>query len=122
MKNKKNEKGFTLVELLVVVTIMGLLGTIIAKNYTNYVNKSRVLVVEEQLNEIIKTFDMAFVESIDFAGTELNNFTDLMNFDNIKEVYEALSGNSLPERSTLTMEGTTITYSNDGKTATYSYA
>ena len=122
MKNKKNEKGFTLVELLVVVTIMGLLGTIIAKNYTNYVNKSRVLVVEEQLNEIIKTFDMAFVESIDFAGTELNNFTDLMNFDDIKEVYEALSGNSLPERSTLTMEGTTITYTNDGKTATYSYA
>ena len=122
MKNKKNEKGFTLVELLVVVTIMGLLGTIIAKNYTNYVNKSRVLVVEEQLNEIIKTFDMAFVESIDFAGTELNNFTDLMNFEDIKEVYETLSGNSLPERSTLTMEGTTITYSNDGKTATYSYA
>lgn len=122
MKNKKNEKGFTLVELLVVVTIMGLLGTIIAKNYTNYVNKSRVLVVEEQLNEIIKTFDMAFVESIDFAGTELNNFTDLMNFEDIKEVYETLSGNSLPERSTLTMEGTTITYTNDGKTATYSYA
>ena len=56
MFTKKREKGFTLVELLVVITIMGVLGTLLVTNYTKYVDKSKQVVVDEQLTEVIKTF------------------------------------------------------------------
>lgn len=123
MQKKKNEKGFTLVELLVVVTIMGLLGTIIVTNYTHYVNKSRQVVVEEQLSEIVKTFDMAFVENVNYNNTILSNYSDLITLGpDIKLVYEALSGTDLPSDSSLSIEGSEITYIADGKVAKYAYA
>ena len=123
MQKRKNEKGLTLVELLVVVTIMGLLGTIIATNYTRYVDKSKQVVVEEQLSEIVKTFEMSFVESVDYNNTILTGYSDLITLGpDVKKVYEALSGNALPDKSSLTIEGSTVTYINDGKIASYSYA
>ena len=112
-----------MVELLVVITIMGLLGTIIATNYTHYVDKSKQVVVEEQLNEIVKTFEMAFVEGVVYDETPLTSYIDLMTLgQDVKHVYEVLSGNKLPTNSTLTMDGTTVTYVCDKKIASYSYA
>ena len=64
MFTKKREKGFTLVELLVVITIMGVLGTLLVTNYTKYVDKSKQVVVDEQLTEVIKTFEIAIMENI----------------------------------------------------------
>lgn len=41
-KIKANQKGFTLVELIVVVAILGVLAAVAAPNYMNYLYKSRV--------------------------------------------------------------------------------
>ncbi len=41
-KIRANQKGFTLVELIVVVAILGVLAAVAAPNYMNYLYKSRV--------------------------------------------------------------------------------
>ena len=102
---KKNEKGFTLVELLVVITIMGILGTLLVTNYTKYVDKSKQVVVDEQLNEIVKTFEVAFMENEKYEDTVLVDYSTILGLKvDIKLVYSALTGNSLPTGSVLTMD------------------
>lgn len=123
MKNKKNQKGFTLVELLVVITIMGVLGTVLVTNYTKYVDKSKQVVVDEQLNEVVQTFELAFVEGVKFNETTILNYQDIVdNSIDIADLYESLSGGSLPENATLSIDATKISYSLNGKTSTYTYA
>lgn len=120
---KKNEKGFTLVELLVVITIMGILGTLLVTNYTKYVDKSKQVVVDEQLNEIVKTFEVAFMENEKYEDTVLVDYSTILGLKvDIKLVYTALTGNSLPTGSVLTMDSSMIVYSYNGKTAKYIYA
>ena len=120
---KKNEKGFTLVELLVVITIMGILGTLLVTNYTKYVDKSKQVVVDEQLNEIVKTFEVAFMENEKYEDTALVDYSTILGLKvDIKLVYSALTGNSLPTGSVLTMDSSMIVYSYNGKTAKYIYA
>lgn len=120
---KKNEKGFTLVELLVVITIMGILGTLLVTNYTKYVDKSKQVVVDEQLNEIVKTFEVAFMENEKYEDTVLVDYSTILGLKvDIKLVYSALTGNSLPTGSVLTMDSSMIVYSYNGKTAKYIYA
>lgn len=123
MEKKKNEKGFTLVELLVVITIMGILGTLLVTNYTKYVDKSKQVVVDEQLNEIVKTFEVAFMENAKYEETTLVDYASIVGLKvDIKLVYSELTGNTLPTGSILTMDNTMIVYSHNGKTAKYIYA
>lgn len=123
MQKKKNEKGFTLVELLVVITIMGILGTLLVTNYTKYVDKSKQVVVDEQLQEIVKTFEVAFMENEKYETTALIDYSTLLDLKvDIKLVYSALSGNTLPNDSSLSMDSGTIIYSHNGKTASYDYS
>lgn len=123
MQKRKNEKGFTLVELLVVITIMGILGTLLVTNYTKYVDKSKQVVVDEQLSEIVKAFEVAFLENAKYDNTTLVDYSTILGLKvDIKLVYQELTGNTLPTGSILTMDSTTIVYSLNGKTATYIYA
>ncbi len=41
MKNKKNNKGFTLVELIIVVAVIAILATVLAPQYIRYVERAR---------------------------------------------------------------------------------
>lgn len=53
MKNKEN-RGFSLVELIIVVAIMAVLIAILAPQYVKYVEKSRATKDENQADEIRK--------------------------------------------------------------------
>lgn len=122
MKNLKNKKGFTLIELLVVVTIMGLMGTVLISNYTKYVDKSKQVVVDQQLNEIVKTLEVAFMEGSQYNGIVLVGFEELEKEKlDVKIVYQSLVGKALPEDSTLTLSGGKLKYTSNSKTATYAY-
>lgn len=122
MFTKKKEKGFTLVELLVVITIMGVLGTLLVTNYTKYVDKSKQVVVDEQLTEVIKTFEIAIVDNQKIGDKVITSYADIKALPDVKVAYETLSGNSLPTSSTLTINDSVVTYSNNGKSASYAYS
>lgn len=120
--NKKNKKGFTLVELLVVITIMGVMGTLLVTNYTKYVDKTRQMVVDQQLDEIVKTFEIAFLEGTSYNGKTLIGFKEIETEKlDAKTVYQTLVNKALPEGSTLIMTAGKMKYTCNGKSAIYSY-
>ena len=71
---KMNNKGFSLIELIIVIAIMAVLVAIIAPNLTRYLGKSKSQTDKTNLDEIKKQFknaisDAATDEITDVAGT-----------------------------------------------------
>lgn len=54
LNKKKNNKGFTLVELVIVIAILALLVGLLAPQYTKYVEKSRKAADASNMNELVK--------------------------------------------------------------------
>lgn len=53
-RKKKDNKGFTLVELVIVVAILAILVGLLAPQYTKYVEKSRKAADASNMNELVK--------------------------------------------------------------------
>ncbi|NSF73859.1 prepilin-type N-terminal cleavage/methylation domain-containing protein [Blautia wexlerae] len=62
-KKKKDNKGFTLVELVIVVAILAILVGILAPQYTKYVEKSRQSADVSNLENITKGFKVAAADT-----------------------------------------------------------
>ena len=58
-RKKKDNKGFTLVELVIVVAILAILVGILAPQYTKYVEKSRQAADASNLENIVEGFKVA---------------------------------------------------------------
>jgi general secretion pathway protein G len=67
----KREKGFTLLELLVVVVIIGLLAGFVAPRYFSQVGKSEVNVAKAQIDALEKALDQYRLDTGRFPTTEL---------------------------------------------------
>ena len=61
-KKKLNNKGFTLVELIIVIAIIAVLAAVIAPQYIKYVEKSRVSVDENTVSEVIHNVEVAVAD------------------------------------------------------------
>lgn len=62
---KKNNKGFTLVELVIVVAILAILVGILAPQYTKYVEKSRKAADASNLENLVTVVKTAAADSTD---------------------------------------------------------
>ena len=71
LNKKKNNKGFTLVELVIVVAILAILVGILAPQYTKYVEKSRKSADASNLENLVTAFTTAASDGTDAieAGT-----------------------------------------------------
>lgn len=62
LNKKKNNKGFTLVELVIVIAILAILVGLLAPQYTKYVEKSRKSADVDNMNEMVKAVQVYAVD------------------------------------------------------------
>ena len=55
--NKRNQSGFTLLELLVVIVIIGLLAAFVAPKYFSQIGKSKTQIAKAQIESFDKALD-----------------------------------------------------------------
>ena len=68
---KRNEKGFTLVELMIVVVIIGILASIAIPKFSNLIGKTKTTEAKQILGQIIqqeKTYYFTDNSYVDFAS------------------------------------------------------
>ena len=83
IKNQPDSPGFSLVELLIVIVIVGILGSIALPQYFNQVQKTRQNEAAASLSQIQTTI-AAFADEMGLLPTswrDLNNITPLMTPD-----------------------------------------
>ena len=61
-QEKKNNKGFTLVELIIVIAIIAVLAAVLAPQYIQYVERSRIGVDENTIAEVIHNTEICAVD------------------------------------------------------------
>lgn len=76
MKNRKNNKGFSLVELIVVVAIMAVLVGVLAPAYLRYVEKSRMQKDDSAVAEVVEAVKIALAEEDVYDSVNFGTDTD----------------------------------------------
>lgn len=67
---KKQNRGFTLLELLVVIVILGLLAAFVAPKYFGQIGKSKIQTAKSQIDAFDKAIDQFRVDTGHFPTTE----------------------------------------------------
>ncbi len=75
MKKLSNQKGFTLIELMIVVAIIGILAAVAIPQYQNFTKKSKASEAKVVLDGIITAEAAYFAENDNFT----HNLSDLGN-------------------------------------------
>lgn len=63
LNKKKNNKGFTLVELVIVIAILAILVGLLAPQYTKYVEKSRKSADVNNMEELVKAVEVYVIDN-----------------------------------------------------------
>lgn len=50
----QNKKGFTIIELIVVIAIIAILAAVVMVNVTQYINKSKIAAIQAEMNQLQK--------------------------------------------------------------------
>src|SRR6185437_11918297 len=66
---KAGEEGFTLVEMLVVITIIGLIMGLIGPRVLNYLNESKVKAAKIQLQSFSSALDLLYLDAGRFPSS-----------------------------------------------------
>jgi len=67
----KNKKGFTLIELMIVIAIIGILASIAYPAYTDSVTKTRRAMAQANLTELASYMERHFTENNTYTGATI---------------------------------------------------
>jgi prepilin-type N-terminal cleavage/methylation domain-containing protein len=73
----KNQKGFTLVELLVVVAIIGILAAIAIERFSQYRAKAHCARVESDVKNAVTTLEAQYADTESYDGATLISSKDV---------------------------------------------
>ncbi|WP_195971660.1 type II secretion system protein [Clostridium thermobutyricum] len=113
IKNKK-KKGFTLIEMVAVVAIIGILAALLIPKVTGYMNEAKKTKVIDQARKVVQAYEGAKMKGRDVTGITTVKSIDAatgVNVDTQKFMRELITGNSTTNASTvitLLPEDTTI--------------
>ena len=98
-KFRKNKKAFTLVELIVVIAIIAILGTVVGVSVTGFVNNAKKRTVDTAADSVLTTWNLFVADgnTSEKWGTYLAN-----NMDNLGTVNITYDGTGVTANTTAT--------------------
>lgn len=79
--NKKNQKGFTLVELIVVIAIIAILAAVGIVGYTQFIDNARRTKAQSELDQI---YNVMYADAV--LGVKLNINGEVVETDEVVEL------------------------------------
>lgn len=76
-KQRRNEKGFTMIELIIVVAIMGILAAILVPSFASMSRKSRLTSDIRTLQTIQKQIDLYYAEKGSYPGGPITDGAEI---------------------------------------------
>lgn len=120
-KNKKKlNKGFTVVEMLVVITIIGVMATFVGVGYFGYVQQSKEAITKVEAQEIYKAIELTFVNG------SFGDYTSISELDGVESetiigLLESECGLILPDGAYVEVADGELTYEYEGVVGSYRY-
>lgn len=84
LNKKKNNKGFTLVELVIVIAILAILVGLLAPQYTKYVERSKKSADVNNMDELIKAVEVYVIDSATKDALTAQKVTLSLDKDGVK--------------------------------------
>ena len=76
-ETKNREEGFTLIEILVVIVILGILGALVAPNFLSRPDAARISAAQTDIRTLAAALDVYRLDNFSYPSSEPVSYTHL---------------------------------------------